>query len=189
MCIFITAVVPAGVDLKKSQALLQEHGMRFKPIENPHVQTQIEGAQYLCATGSICDCSTVLGSGAADRARDDKDSKFKHEVEKLRKKGWSQHKIDRWLADKLHAANRDVDSVAAKHEAELTNWCEFIQAFLAQGGTPSLGLLLHMYSGGLADEHIRIKKFEKLRLSEKLPALLTTMENDVLYTFTKAKGY
>ncbi|MBS1989233.1 MAG: hypothetical protein JSS83_01880 [Cyanobacteria bacterium SZAS LIN-3] len=188
MCIFITAVVPAEVDLKKSQALLQEHGMRFKSLENPHLQGQIEGAQYLCATGAICECSTVLGSNTEGRAREDRKQEFQHEIEKLRRKGWSQQKIERSLADKTNAANRDIDSAKAKHEAELTNWCNFIHAFLAQPGTPTLGLLLHMYSGGLATERIRIKRFEKLRVSGKLPSMLTAMENDVLYTFTKAKG-
>ena len=109
MCHFITCLVAPGVSLLELQSLGNKHGMLFKPIDNSFVCAQIPSGQYVRATQSLCDCGTPLGSLTAkhnQRGRAEGESSHGTAVAKLKKKGWSQAKIERWLGEKKTASER-----------------------------------------------------------------------------------
>ncbi|MBY0546647.1 MAG: hypothetical protein K2W95_05115 [Candidatus Obscuribacterales bacterium] len=183
MCRFITAVVPAGFDLLASKVLLERHEMSFTEISNPFVQSQLGGDQYLRATRCMCDCDSALGSAAQPQGAAQKAVPDLAEIARLRKKGWSQHKIDRWLAEKSGSLERHKKH--SEREAELTLWRNFIGDLLSEGAAKRLGLLLHTYSGTLQSEQVQIKRFEKLALSDLSENALLAMEEDVVYTVSE----
>lgn len=185
MCRFITAVVPTDTDLQASKPLLDKYGMSFKEIRNSFIEAQLDGDRYVRATRSVCDCDSALGSASDQQEGSQTERTHAAEIEKLRKKGWSQHKIERWLAEKSGSSDRHQQQDRSKHDAELTQWREFISALLSDGITKRLGLLLHMYNGRLEDEQLRIKRIERLSLSEQFDNALLVMDEDVLYMVSK----
>jgi len=164
--------------------------MLFMPIENSFVCAQIPSGQYVRATQSLCDCGTPLGSLTAkhnQRGRAEGESSHGTAVAKLKKKGWSQAKIDRWLGEKEIASERTSLQRANSSGADLNSWCQFIKTFLPANQGKALGILLHWYSGSLEDEKIEIKSIERIPLSEELEKDLLSIREDVLYLFSVAQ--
>ena len=83
----------------------ERHGRTLEPGENASVAVAI-GAEhgYYCTTTGACDCGTSMGAAARDHAKAERVSRS--QIEKLRKKGWSQSKIDRWMSDKRKAKRK-----------------------------------------------------------------------------------
>lgn len=181
MCRFITAVVPADIDLQSVKPLLDKYGMSFEEVRNSFVESQLEGDRYVRATRSVCDCDTGLGSSSDSPGEVLTVATVSNDIDKLKKKGWSQHKIERWLAEKSGTVDRNQQAVRSKNDAELAQWREFISAMFSDTITKRLGLLIHMYNGTLEDEQIQIKRINRISLSEQFENKLLEMEEDVLY--------
>ncbi len=189
MCHFITCLVAPGVSLLELQPLCNQHGMLFSPIDNSFVSAQMPQGQYVRATQSVCDCGTPLGSLSAKhnpKSRAEGESAHATSVAKLKKKGWSQAKIDRWLGEKETASERASLQRANSSGANLNSWCQFIKTFLSASQGKALGILLHWYSGSLDDEEIEIKCIERIPLTEELEKNLLSIREDVLYLFSMA---
>lgn len=187
MCHFITCLVAPGVSLLELQPLCSKYGMLFKSIDNPFVSAQLPPGQYVRATQSVCDCGTPLGSSYAkenQKSLAEGESAHAVAVAKLKKKGWSQAKIDRWQAEKETAAERSSLQRAYSSGADLNSWCQFIKAFLTASEGKALGLILHWYSGSLDDEKIQINSIERIPVSNELEKNLLSVREDVLYLFS-----
>jgi len=107
-------------------------------------------------------------------------------VPALKKSGWSDAKVARWLAEKSAAAARrqQEQSRGAGHTPEVDSWIGFLSSALASKATGQVGVLIHEYSGSVQGERIRIKRREPVRVADVTPERLWTMEMDVLYEFT-----
>ena len=90
------------------------------------------------------------------------------EVRRLRKKGWSAAKIDRLLRDQQKAREKlgrePIDSFVF--------WANILNDVLALRGVNGAGLLVHQYSGSIADEHVSAQRREIRRgeIEVELPA-------------------
>lgn len=105
MCHYITATLPHEVELKSVAQIFDSHKLGFELISNPHVAEQIDPqAWYILTTGKHCDCGTAVGSLALQRTA--KVLSYDREVMKLRKQGWSEAKIRRWLEQKEQTKER-----------------------------------------------------------------------------------
>ena len=97
MCHFVTATLPSREPSSAARRIIEKHGFRYAPIENPAIRPQIgESAGYFQATRGVCDCGTSLGS----RDEEPEDDGLGRELAKLRRKGWGKAKIARWLDSK-----------------------------------------------------------------------------------------
>jgi hypothetical protein len=155
--------------------------MTFTEIENPHIKPLLEGCRYVRATGSMCDCDTAIGCADNLRQREEKSQEYFSELPKLRKKGWSQHRIDRWVHEKGAASERQLAENKNKCDNDATTWTEFINKLLTTANVAKLGLLGHFYNGTLEEDRILIREVQHLRTSAKLKEQLMGMERDVLY--------
>jgi hypothetical protein len=185
MCQFISAVIPADTDQVSLKPLLDKYGMSFKEIKNTFVDGQLGGDMMVRATRSVCDCNTVLGSDSRLQKIDQTILNHSDEIYKLTKKGWSKHKIERWLAEKFSSADRGLKKEIRRADTELGQWCEFISMLLETGVVKRIGFLLHEYNSPLDEERIQIKRVDRLTVSDRLGDDLMAMEDDVLYTFLK----
>ena len=182
MCHYITASLPHDVELKSVIPIFESHKLGFELISNPHVAEQLDPQDwYILTSRKHCDCGTALGSlnhqGAA------KKSSYDRELMKFRKQGWSEAKIQRWLEQKEQTKERHQreDEARAKGGGpELDRWIEFLNDLIS-GPSPRFGLLLHWYRGSIDGERIKIKRRERVRLSEVNPERLMKIEEDVLY--------
>ncbi len=103
MCTYITAVIAADADEAAIRQCADQWGHGWKAIDNRHVLGQLRpGERYYLTTRGHCDCGTALGSMGPEWEHRSKDPANK--VPALRRKGWSEAKITRWLKDKERAA-------------------------------------------------------------------------------------
>jgi len=185
VCHFISVIMPVDTSLSAAKAILDKFHMAFLDVDNQFVEQQFDGDRLFFLKGDnedACHCGTVLGRDHPERLVGPRADTSVADFRKLKKKGWSQSKIERALSQKAQTTQRHEKERAQKYETEMQKWQEFLTASLSETGfCKRLGLLLHFYSGSLSDEQFRIKRTERLPLSAKLESSLLTMEDDVLY--------
>ncbi len=178
MCRFVTAVLPAAAPHEALDALARMHGRRFLRLSNPLVTRQLTpGGAYFLTTLGHCDCDEPLG--ARRMQKEDWDAM----AGKLARKGWSEGKIARAIAQKREQAEAADGVQRRRADDDLTRWLAFVDAVLASGQVDQLGLLLHFYRGGVEDEEVTIRERRRVGRDDDRAALLHGMEQDVLYLF------
>jgi len=107
-------------------------------------------------------------------------------LKKFRKQGWSESKIARWIQQKENTKEKHLREDEARFKGstgELNQWVGLITNVLKSGYAARLGLLLHMYHGGIESERIGILQRKKVKLGDLSPELLMRVKEDVLYEF------
>ncbi|NUO75973.1 MAG: hypothetical protein HOQ32_08160 [Lysobacter sp.] len=175
MCRFITAAVSAEADLAALQAIAQRHGRRLLPTSNPSIERQLgPGLRYCLTTPAHCDCDTPLGGRLRDRVKDPAEA-----VQRMRRKGWSEAKIERALAQQ-----RSARETHAPAQDSCAPWLEFIRDMLSQPRSTRFGLLMCWYSGQLDDDVVLADRHSVPLASLDLQ-LLDSMREGVLYEFRR----
>jgi hypothetical protein len=173
MCYFISAVI-SGIDVAEFNTALRnaDTDVQFSEVPTPGIQSQLKsGEHYLIHdTGASCDCDTWLGAANRMQSHDNLDK----EVAKLRKRGWTETRIERWRSEKQESAGR-ADQRFADNKDNLP-WIRVIQTALANGAT-GFGLLLHWYDGDLDDARFSITRQQSPAPTAEL---LSTMPEDTL---------
>ena len=185
MCHFITATLPQGANIDLAVQVFRSHGLGFKVVHNPHVSPQLNpGETYILTTRGHCDCGTALGS--LNRRGPSKDLTYEGEAAKLRKQGWSGAKVQRWLKQKREAEdkrNKEVGARAQGGMADAERWVNLVNDLLQSGHTKKVGVLLHLYRGGVETERVNISERRKVRLADLSPEYVMRMSEDILYEF------
>ena len=185
MCHYITVTLPQNVDADSVALIFESYKLGFELISNPHVSAKLEpGDLYLLTTRGHCDCGTALGTLNGSAARDD--LSYERELKKFRKQGWSEAKINRWLEQKEQTKEkhlREDEALAKGSTLELDQWVRLITDVLTSGYARRIGLLLHMYHGGIENERIGILRRDKVKLADLTTELLIRIEEDVVYEF------
>ena len=178
MCTFITSVAPIAPGRKDFRSVVDNYGLLFEPIENVHVTAQLRtNESYFHVTKLPCDCGTTLLSHPP--------SLDSPQVEKLRRQGWSETKIQRWLRSKSDHANRGDPPTG---ELTQQQWAAFLDDTLALPDFPYIGLLTHFYRVGTEHDEFDIK--------ERVPVLPSLVvegmgrwRDDVVYEFNREGGF
>lgn len=153
MCHYITLVV-GGVDAGRVDTLLRRHGRIAKPTSNPAIERVLQAGEQQFVTTNACDCGTALGGLYENRGVHD----HAGAISKLRSKGWSQSKIDRWLEDKRKAnANAEARDAQTAPDS-LALWADVIRGLQAELNATSVGLGLHFYAGALEAEDFPVTR-------------------------------
>ncbi|CAN5847300.1 hypothetical protein BH11MYX3_BH11MYX3_21360 [soil metagenome] len=187
MCHFITAAVPGGVSLGTLETISAHNGLQFQPLRNAFVEGQLPvGSIYLQKVSSHCDCGTVVGS--TNQQNDPESVVADHGLEKLRRQGWSERKIERWQADKARTRahrQRTEQEVSASRQPEASAWTAFLREVIEQGRLAYFGLLLASYRGGVASERITIQRIEAVSISALVEQQIMAVEERVLYCYQR----
>jgi hypothetical protein len=185
MCLYITATLPRDAKLDCVAPIFETFKLSFETVSNPYVLKQLPpGEVYISTTTSHCDCGSALGSlGRSDR---DEPESYEHGLKKLRRKGWSEAKIRRWLEQKAQTREkhaREDEARAGSNTPVAQSWVDFISAVLNSKCTDRVGILLHFYHMDVEGERIKIAGNERVKREGLTPRLLMEMEYDVLYEF------
>ena len=189
MCHYITATLPQKADINKAREIFLAYQLGFEEIENPSVKEQIEkGDHYVLTTSGMCDCGTVLGSEFREKIARGRSETIRvgNELEKLRKKGWSETKISRWMREVELAKQKGEQKIELAHEASLSSaqdWLSFVRDILGSRATDRIGLLIHMYNGPITGR-IKIKGKKTIPVKKLNEDVLLRMEEDLVYDFT-----
>ncbi len=188
MCYYITGTIAPGDKAVEVRRIAEEYHIHWDPIENLSIKKQLRtGETYYCTTWGMCDCGTTLGSGRIDASRP---RSHDRKLSQLRKQGWSEAKIQRWIADRETVANRKENAKAKQaaipgHDAE--RWTDFCGAVLTRNAAKTIGLLLHWYKRSIESERLSNLKCQTLTLDQLTPEFLAKIDEDVLYRFYVAE--
>ena len=188
MCHFVTAVIGGTAPLAKLNAIAERHHRLFTPVESDSVEPYLRKNEVYFSTlprRAMCDCGTSLGWLPRDLKRMPKAAGGDAEVAKLRRKGWGETKISRWL----EAKDRDSqtwkppspESIASDRQND--DWLSMAKEVLAEPDVSSFGLMVHWYKSGL-ENRILMKGREDVLLSR---SVLASMEDCKLYVFSKSQ--
>ena len=198
MCIHIVATLPGCIDRTRAADVFKHHNLAFTEITNPHVASQITpGDLQIQPTRWGCDCGTPLGSAnEATGSTDSEASALAREVSalaRLRRQGWSEAKIERWLEDKARTKAREdrireqASRASEYHDLSAQEWVDFIKDLLGSRSVTHvtrIGLFLH-FGTALPDERIHFLGQSQVTLRELSPTVLLGMEEDCLYEFVR----
>ena len=152
-------------------------------LRNAEVESigEIDGNAMVLISNGKCECGTPLGSGGAPPGWDE--AAYARHVRRLRRRGWSTHKIERWLEAK-HSTQMKLERLAHEHadgpSAEpVDGWLDFLQDALSSGGVERIGLrVCHGDESWSATT-----PHATLRITDVTPADLRAMEENTLYVF------
>lgn len=184
MCHFVTAVVGGRADLSGLNAIAQKHHRLFTPLVNDCVEPHLRKGEMYVSTlprRALCDCGTSLGWLPRELARAPKPAGGEAEIAKLRRKGWSEAKIARWLESRERDGRTwnppSPEQVASDRQND--SWLALAEEVLGAPGVSSFGLMVHWYKSGL-ENRIPFKGREEVALSR---VVLASMEDCRLYVF------
>jgi hypothetical protein len=187
MCHFITAICSSKTKLSDINSVGKTYGLEFEDCENEHITKQLAKTEkYLWKKSKMCDCGTSLGE--ASFINDKTERVQKSEIDKLKKKGWTEAKITRYLADKKKSEDKIAqqnDAILNNKSNELDNYVNFLQEVLKKTDTDVFGLLLHWYSKSPENENIKLADRRNI-ISKGLTVFdLKTLEENQLLCVTK----
>lgn len=104
------------------------------------------------------------------------------QLKKLRMKGWSESKINRWIESKFHHQEKQKENQCIEANNEHRNWFAFTTELLDSKLVTYVSLLLHNYSGSLSGR-ICVRRREHVFLQEQKANFFTKIQEDVIYEF------
>ncbi len=184
MCYFVTATIPDSSSVGQLNKLAEKHGLKFSAIHNSFVENQLPNALiYLEKDSTNCDCDTVLGS--LNRYNSET-LDYKAQIDKLKRKGWTQVKIKRWLSEKKGAQDKlERERLDQKDHwyQKAADWLEFLQAVTSEREIGRFGILLHFYRSNSETEKVHLKSVKIVSLKEIDASYLMEIDEDTLYQF------
>ena len=182
MCTYITYVASPDTDLRSLSAAF---GHALERVGNSHAEAQLDaGELWLAKQGPSCDCDTALGS--SNRRGRDSDPDHARGLAKLRKQGWGEAKLEKWLENKRRSADkaeRNQEAARAEGRRELQRPVESMRRALDSGVSTEVWVVLHDYSGELESEQLELRRRERRSLHSLETDELFDLEEDVLYSF------
>ncbi|MGF6418731.1 hypothetical protein ABH900_002214 [Stenotrophomonas sp. AN71] len=141
MCTFITLFLPTSFPHVEAAAIMERSGRRLFAQASPSLQAAVGCGWQPWLSAGHCDCGTALASACAE-------PEWKGDAERWRRKGWSEAKIARALAEQL--ARHEQDQQVRRDEAlgDAGQWLQRIDALLGAGAA-RIGLLVRDYDGSV----------------------------------------
>ncbi|PSM14638.1 hypothetical protein [Stenotrophomonas maltophilia] len=142
MCTFVTLFLPTSFSHVEAAAIMQRSGRRLFVQDSPSLQAAVGPGWQPWLSAGHCDCGTALASAHVAAA-------WNADAERWRKKGWSEAKIARALAEQL--ARHEQEQQVRRDEAlrDAGQWLQRIDALL-QAGAARIGLLVRDYDGAVS---------------------------------------
>ncbi len=191
MCIFITATMAPRGDETAVRRLAESALLNWEPLVNPVVLSQLHpGERTFSTTRGTCDCGTEIGISHRSNGPA-RDPDISRSVQNFRKKGWSEAKIDRWVAQTAANSARRREAVAVRLSGphpEIDRWIQFLSAVLTGYHADWIGILVHWYGGGVADEALAIGTNRWLSTADLTEDCLLGLEDDTLYRIARQPG-
>lgn len=181
MCLYILAVLPKDADAEAVKTLFRAHGGRC--VEAGGLSDGLRAGlapaeHFFHTTPAHCDCGTPLGQATLPGR--DPVQVAEATAARLRRKGWSEAKIARSLAQQVAAEDRPSRQSGDLASTSLAEWVALIDAVLASNATRSLGLLWCEL-----DDVVDPADRSRIRRAALDEDALAHMRRDVIHDFTR----
>lgn len=174
MCQFNNIILPATTSLNEVRSLFRQNKFNASQVFNSSLSRQLPDKIFLISPKNQCDCGSVISSARHQKIATVQADK---EVEKLKRKGWSETKIKNHFASKQKADSHKSDET----ETERANWLALIKSIFASTKLNSFGILAHEYVGDISTEEITISAKIKINAVEFIGEQLDNFQLDVYY--------
>ncbi|UII19161.1 hypothetical protein [Fulvivirga ligni] len=182
MCHFITAIISSNSDLTLLNRIGDQFDIAFDYINNDHIKNQIDtNYSYLQKLTACCECGTSLG--AQDHIMSAEREQIK-DINRLKRKGWSQNKIESWLTNKQRSSvnqQRSFDHQSINYQEDAVKWLGFLSLLMKSSEIGYFGLLFHWYSGSVDSEDFQIIEYERLKEHQLNEDFIFHMKEDIVY--------
>jgi hypothetical protein len=181
MCTFNTLLLPASAQLDAVNVIAHATlGHRFMPQGHAAIEDAAAPDARSFIKNNGCDC----GMGLAERATNASHAPSDRELRKRRAEGWSEAKIERWLAQRKVTRERHEQEHHRRGEAhrdQARRWTAFVRRILDEGVAAWVGLFTHEYQGSVHSERISIAGVRKfVGVTDEQVSLL---EEDIPFVF------
>lgn len=174
MCRFDLLIHPEG---PSPERVLKAEGRRYSALRLPELARRLPPGSRIATTGRSCDCGSWLGRWREPEPPPDREPQLQAEAERLRRKGWGEHKVERWLEQK-RLEKPDYPPPCEGVPDEIHRWLRLLEGLL--GDFPWVGLYLHEFGN---DDRLLLHGTRTLRLKDVSAETLLHLEEDVLYLF------
>ncbi len=187
MCTYIVLTLPPGADLDRVQYILARYGKEFQEFSNSHLARQLpRGTRMGTVTREMCDCGTAIGMAGVIRAEiraanAELDCKFDRRVRDNQR----EEKLEKWVAHeckRIAAMERDAVDELRDGQAEAEPFVLMLRD-MVNAGVSGVGLMVHQFSGLLAEEKFTIRTGGRKRVKAVTAEFLIGMEPDARYYF------
>lgn len=187
MCYYLTATLAPKGDEDAVRELALAFGLNWIALENPSLRQTglVEGERYFSTALGQCDCGTLIGQlDRSDGRSERQENWLAAQAMKRRQQGWSESKIERWLAEKQnpqHDPTVNADIRAREPASEISRWLAFISGIGHRGLAQWVGILKHWYTHRLDNEVFPDCGSVWLTSSTLDSSTLLHLKDDVLY--------
>lgn len=135
------------------------------------------GDRYF-VTGALCDCGTALGGAVRKQPFAQRQTKkIEEQIQQHRKDGWSEAKMQRWLAE----VSKKPHALAQERQGEIERWLSLVKTLIQEGPVSSFGLVV--YDAG-SEQPSAMGKAKRVPLAAVEPQTLSAMESAQWYVFS-----
>ena len=160
MCQFNLVIIDRESEEDDLKQIFVKNGFGYRELEIENLMNQIgENQKIILTTKGECDCGSILGLNHQDLAPR---IEVEKEKKKLRKKKWSESKIERYLNDKLKEQNKRSAESELGNESEERNWIKLFELLFKKNG--KFGILFHQFDGLIEEEKIEIEKTNQISI-------------------------
>ena len=179
VCLFVAAIIPDRAMTPEFAAIAAVHRVPKTQLSNSSLSRQLAPTEHAwITTRSHCDCGSQLFSRPKERSPEH----LQREIQKLKKKGWREAKIQKWIhATEASTTPRPTESVVSQPE-----WFAFLTETLSLNMTPYVAILGHWYRGDLSTEEIRIEDRIRRQVEELGGSGFRVLLEDTVYEFRLA---
>ena len=172
----VSIFVSAAADLDALEAWSDECGVRRRRWPDPQPARDV----VVLGTGGMCDCGVTIGSAAPARH-----ARWHEErsVRELRKRGWSEAKVARSLAQGAEARQRREERKQAMAVARVEEWVTFLKGAPARARVRAIGLFYREDGRTLSAKFLKEARRERISLGTLEPLTLARLDEGVLYDF------
>lgn len=143
MCHFIYMILPQKADSVAVEALCRQHELAFRPVQHDKIVSPylLEGEQCYMTTTGMCDCGTPLVSQRDDYfSLQNDDKQLAKRLEKFRKEGWSQSKINKWLSQKIGVREKRQQHQHEDSQKYIARWYSLLNEILLKKLSSYVGI-------------------------------------------------
>jgi len=156
MCTFVLGTLPAHAPLER----LRRGFFSFREVRPGAVaRLLLPGESFGRMTHSYCDCDAPLAiADSRERMAHGKDLRIEHKLERIRRKGWSPNRIERWLSQVEADRDRQIEHVDDGAATDTREWRDWLRHAFEEVGIDYVGLLVDDFSGRLDDVYGTVEK-------------------------------
>jgi len=177
MCTMISVFVPRTADVDALEAWARECGVHRERLGGPGPARDI----VVLGTAGMCDCGAAIGLRPSPHTHAERTARER------RKRGWSEAKIARAIAQSTGAGRRQDERKDAIARASVDDWAAFFKGAPARGRIRSIGVFYRHDGGLLSAEDLKEARRERMTLASLEAEALAHLEEGVIYEFVTGR--